>query len=200
MYANCFIKISFLSNMSLVMDTQTEKEQLSQLYYTPAQAASFGGVQQLIDQSKLQKTIINEWLPYQFTYTLHEPARHNYARNRTLVSGIDDQWQADHVDMSTYKQFNQGFRYLLTIIDIFSKFAWVLPLKTKTDDDLVAALQHVFAGDHQPIKVNMDQGTEFENKKLQTFLKRSNVHYISTRSDKKAAVVEHFNRTLKIKM
>ena len=109
--------------MSLVMDTQTEKEQLSQLYYTPAQAASFGGVQQLIDQSKFQKTIVNEWLPIQSNYTLHKPARCNYARNRTLVSCIDDQWQADLVDMSAYKQFNQGFRYLLTIIDIFSKFA-----------------------------------------------------------------------------
>ena len=105
----------------------------------------------------------------------HKPAPCNYARNHTLVSGIDDQWQADLVDMSTYKEFNQGYKYLLTIIDIFSKFAWVLPLKSKTGDGLVAALQHVFAGDRQPIKFNTDQGTEFENKKVQSFLKKSNV-------------------------
>ncbi|GFW61344.1 uncharacterized protein F54H12.2 [Trichonephila clavipes] len=64
-------------------------------------------------------------------YTLHKPVRHKFQRNRVLVSDIDRQFQADLVDMQSLAEFNKGYKYLLTCIDLFSKFAWAVPLKDK---------------------------------------------------------------------
>ena len=114
------------------MGTEAEKEQLKHLYFTLLQPSSFGGVQPLVRNSRLHKNVVDDWLPYQDAYTLHKPVRRNYPRNQTRVAGIDDQWQADLVDMRTYEKYNQGINYILTIIDIFSKHAWAVPLERKT--------------------------------------------------------------------
>ena len=75
---------------------------LEKLYFTTSQPSSFGGVQPLIKSSKLDKNIVEDWLLSQNAYTLHKPARRNFQRNKTRVAGIDDQWQADFVDMSAF--------------------------------------------------------------------------------------------------
>ena len=66
------------------------------------------------------------------TYTLHKPVRYNFPRNRVIVTEIDDQWQADLVDISSLARFNKGYKFLLTCIDVFSKFAWVVSLKNSS--------------------------------------------------------------------
>ena len=70
------------------------------------------------------------------TYTLHKPVQYNFPRNRVIVTGIDDQWQADLVDIISLARFNKGYKFLLTCIDVFSNFAWVVPLKNKTGESL----------------------------------------------------------------
>ena len=74
---------------------------------------------------------VETWLQSKDTYTLHKPVQYNFPRNRLIVTGTDDQWQADLVDMSSLARFNKGYKFLLTCIDVFSKFAWVVPLKTR---------------------------------------------------------------------
>ena len=64
-----------------------------------------------------------EWLQLQPGYTLHKPARKRFRRNRVIVFGIDSQWQADLVDLQSLSQWNRGYKYLLTCIDVLSKFA-----------------------------------------------------------------------------
>ena len=59
------------------------------------------------------------------------------------MSGIDDQWQADLVDLSTIQKENKNFKYLLTCIDVFSKYAWVEPIKQKTGKTLVKAFENI---------------------------------------------------------
>lgn len=179
------------------MDTN-EAQRLGLLYYTPREPSSFGGINAL--QRHSHSKDFQKWLKRQDTYTLHKPARRNYTRNKTKVAGIDDQWQADLVDMKAYSKYNKKYNYILTVIDIFSKYAWAVKLKKKTGDELVKALKKIFKSGRQPLKFNTDQGTEFENTKVKTFLKKCNIHFFTTRSDKKAAVVERFNRTLKTKM
>ena len=76
-------------------------QQLEKLYFTPIEPSSFG-VQPLIELSKLDKNVVKEWLPSQNAYTLHKPVRKFFLRNKTIVPGIDDQWQADLVDMMAY--------------------------------------------------------------------------------------------------
>ena len=60
---------------------------------------------------------------------LHKPARKNYARRKVIVRDIDETWQADLVDLKMYSKTNRGYTFLLTVIDVVSKYAWALPLK-----------------------------------------------------------------------
>ena len=62
---------------------------------------------------------------------LHKPIKRKFPRRRVIVNGIDDTWSADLIDMKVFSKFNKGYQYLLNVIDIFSKYAWSIPLKTK---------------------------------------------------------------------
>ncbi|XP_071581717.1 uncharacterized protein [Temnothorax nylanderi] len=62
---------------------------------------------------------------------LHAPARRNFSRRHVIVRGYDDLWQADIVEMCPYSRFNKGYYYILTVIDVLSKYAWAVPFKSK---------------------------------------------------------------------
>ena len=86
---------------------------------------------------------VKTWLQSKDTYTLHKPVRYNFPRNRVIVTEYDGQWQADLVDISSLARFNKGYKFLLTCIDVFSKFACVVPLKNKTGESLVNGFQSI---------------------------------------------------------
>ena len=102
--------------------------------------------------------------------------------------------------MIPYANVNNGYRYLLTIIDLFSRYAWAVPLKDKTGATIIAAFRQVFAQGRQPQRLQTDDGREFENREFQHFLNLENIRFFTVKSQFKAAVVERFNRTLKAKM
>ena len=83
-----------------------------------------------------------------------------------MMRGMDETWQAYLVDMSTYSWFNIGYKYLLTIIDIFSKYAWAIPTKTKRGKDITDAMNSVLKKDRVPQKLHADKGKEFHNSEL----------------------------------
>ena len=122
------------------------------------------------------------------------------------MAGVDDQWQADLVDMQPLARENGGVKYLLTCIDVFSKYAWVLPLHDKSAGSLVAAFRDLLgrAAPRRPHRLQTDKGREFLNASLQQLLAGGEggppVEHFTTWSDMKAAVVERFNRTLKARM
>jgi hypothetical protein len=117
------------------------------------------------------------------------------------VYGIDHQWQVDLVDLGKLASYNKGFKYLLTCIDVLSRYAWVVPLKDKTGKTLTEAFEVIFKLGRQQIRLQTDRGTEFTNRVFQKFLKENNVHFVTTDNDEtKASIVERFNRTLKTKM
>ena len=190
-------------------ETKFEKE-LRKIYYTPKEAASFSGVQALqhalqkkgFSNKNRKKEKITKWLSSQDTYTLHKPVRRHFSRSKVIVGGIDHQWQADLVDVSRLVSQNRSVKYLLTCIDIFSKYAWVLPLKNKTGDTLVKAFENIlFQSGRKPIRLQCDQGKEFTNATFQQFLKKQGISFFTTYNEEiKASVVERFNRTLKSKM
>jgi hypothetical protein len=93
------------------------------IYYDPANAASFGGVHPLVAASKAGEREVREWLSAQDTYTLHKQPRIHFRRRKTFSVGIDDLWQADLVDLTSLSRHNDGYRFILTVIDVFSKFA-----------------------------------------------------------------------------
>ena len=128
---------------------------------------------------------------------LHKSKRKNYPRRKIIVNHIDEIFAADLVEMQKFAKLNKGYRYLLTCIDIFSKFAWVIPLKDKKGITIKNALQKIFK--QRKCKfLWTDRGTEFYNKQVQDLLNENNIKLYSTNnSEIKSAVIERFNRTFK---
>lgn len=131
---------------------------------------------------------------------LHKPARKNFIRRRVVLKGIDDLWQADLIDMQKIKKVNKGFKYILVVIDCFSKFAWGVPLKTKSKYDVANGFQKILNCDRIPINIQSDMGKEFYNEAFQKLLRLYKINHYSTYSVKKASIVERFIRTLKSKL
>ena len=102
--------------------------------------------------------------------------------------------------MSAISKYNDGYKFLLTCIDVFSKYAWAIPLKNKSSKSVVAAFELLF-GDRRPANLQTDKGTEFVNAPTQELFKENRINFYTTENDDaKASVVERFNRTLKSKM
>lgn len=174
---------------------------MEETYQDPRRVGSFGGIDALYRaaQGKVTKKEIQKWLEGVDAYTLHRPARRKFPTNRVIVYFVDQQWQADLVDLKSLQKQNQGYRYILTCIDILSKYAWAIPLKKKRGEDIVTAFRTIFST-RKPNSLQTDQGKEFKNAKFQNFLKQKGVRFFTTYNDTKAFVVERFNRTLKTKM
>lgn len=128
---------------------------------------------------------------------LHKPARRNYVRRKFDVRGLDETWQADLVEMQPYARENKGFRYLLTIIDVMSKYAWAVPVKKKSGEDITAAMYTILKKGRVPKNLQTDHGKEFYNKNFQNLMKKYKINLYSTYSNLKASICERFNRTLK---
>ena len=186
---------------------KTEKQAapiLRKTYLNPDHAVGFAGAKPLVDVARVKgvkPSTTQKWLESQLAYTLHKPAGRRFKRNRVFVNGKDEQWQADLVDVQALKKDNDGYRFLLTVIDVLSKYAWVVPLKDKTGKSLVDAFDTVFKKDGRvPERLQTDAGKEFLNKEFQRFLTSKNVHHFVTYNETKAQIVERFNRTLKNRM
>ena len=103
--------------------------------------------------------------------------------------------------MQKFSKWNKGYRYLLNIIDVFSKFAWSIPIKNKTGNTITESFDDVIKkSKRKPKFIWVDQGSEFYNKTFKDWLKKNNIEMYSTFNEGKAVVIERFNRTLKSKM
>lgn len=131
---------------------------------------------------------------------LHAPARRVYPRRRVIVRGFDDLWQADLVDMQPYVKVNKGFKYILTVIDVLSKYGWAAPLKSKNAQDVTEAFQVIIERGRKPANLQTDNGKEFYNSNFKGLMQKHNINHYSTYSVMKASVVERWNRTLKNSM
>ena len=120
--------------------------------------------------------------------------RKKFKRRRVLVSGIDKIWAADLADMKAFSKDNRGVTYLLCVIDIFSKYGWLVPLKDKTGKSVASALRTIFE-ERKPEKLWVDKGKEFYNKDVKDLI----VLY-STENEEKSSVVERWIRTMKERM
>lgn len=136
----------------------------------------------------------------QLVEELHSPARKKFKRRRVIIKSIDDLWQADLVDMSTYAKQNKGFHFILTIIDCFSKYAWIVPLKDKSGKNVMKALNLIFDQGRVPKNFQTDDGTEFFNQDMKKLIEKHKINHYSVYSNLKACIIERWNRTLKTSM
>ena len=112
----------------------------------------------------------------------------------------DNIWGVDLADMQSLSKYNKGIKYLLCAIDLFSKYAWVIPIKDKKGTSIVNAFQKIISKGRKPNKTWVDQGSEFYNQSFKDFLKINNIEMYSTYNEGKSVVAERFIRTLKNKI
>ncbi|XP_071576891.1 uncharacterized protein [Temnothorax nylanderi] len=157
--------------------------ELEKFYYDPRHYAGYSATDNLTRAAKpnFSRNEVTRWLETQDAYTLHRPSRRKFPRLHYTVTNIDDLWEADLIELRNLKSYNDGYSYLLVIIDVLSKYAWVEPLRDKTSNHVTTAFQLVLSKSDGRVPVY-----------LQTDKARN--------PDIKAAVVERFNRTLKERM
>ncbi|GFS72018.1 uncharacterized transposon-derived protein F54H12.3 [Nephila pilipes] len=172
---------------------------LNTAYYDYANPEWFGGVKKLATSTKVPYHEAKHWLMSQDTYTLHKPVQYKFSRRTTLLYGINDLWQCDLVDLQHLAEHNNGIRFLLTITDVFSEYAYVILLKNKTSVDMRSAFEKLFQK-VKPKNLQSDKGKEFYNAKLQSLFKKYNINHYSEVGDHKVSLIERFNKTLKNKM
>ena len=102
--------------------------------------------------------------------------------------------------MQSLSKFNKGIKYFLCAIDLFSKYAWVIPLKDKKGTSIVNAFQKLISKERKPNKIWVHQGSEFYNQSFKDFLKTNNIEMNSKYNEGKSVVAERFIRTLKNKI
>jgi transposase InsO family protein len=168
-------------------------------YYDPKKPGSLSGVDKFHRALKTKKKEqVENFLRGEDAYTLHRPVRYRFKRNRVVVSGIDSQWDADLMDMTS--QPDRGYRYVLIATDILSHYAWARTLKTKTGKEVAKAFESIFKEGRQPRKIRTDRGTEFTSKITQRMFKDYKVHHFLTNNEVKANFAERLIRTLKLRL
>ena len=150
---------------------------LENVYYNAASSGGYGGVKRLREAAHIGKARTKAWVEKQRIYTLHKPARLRYSTRPYKTAGIDQQWQADLVEMIPYEAVNEGYRYLLTVIDLFSRYAWAKPIKDKTGKEVKRAFQEIFATGRKPQRLQTDEGLEFANRHVQHLLNVENIKF-----------------------
>ena len=125
---------------------------------------------------------------------LHRPIKRKFKKRRVIVNGIDKIWAADLADLSALSKENGGYRFLLLVIDTFSKYGYLIPLKNKTGETVADALKDIFKK-RKPEKLWTDKGREFYNKDVKDL-----VELYSTENEEKSSIAERWVRTIKEKM
>ena len=128
-----------------------------------------------------------------------KPPKKYYATNKTDVYHIDDTWSVDILDLKDYgPENNRGYRYVLVIIDNFSKFGWTIPLKNKNAQTIKDSFENILMNSkRKPNLIESDRGKEFYNNNFQDFLNKNNIKLYSRNSSYRAVFAERFNRTIR---
>ena len=127
---------------------------------------------------------------------LNKPVINKFPRKKIIINHIDEIHSCDLVDMTKYSRVNKGYKYIFTNIDIFSKYAWSFPLKTKTIKEIKPCFQKIFK-DRKPKFIWSDQESALYSKEMLKFFEDNNVKIYYTYSNLKAVVIERFNRSLR---
>ena len=181
-----------------------QKNYLKRIYYDPTHAASYQGARALHkfvkkdNQFKVSLNQIKKWMKNDETYTLNKNVLRTFERPRVIVKGIDDQWEADLAFMVDYANDNDNYKFLLMVIDVFSRYAWVQPLPDKRSADVIAGFNAIFQSTNQkPRRLRTDRGAEFTAKTFEDYLSRKKISHFTTSNEKQANYAERFVQTIK---
>jgi hypothetical protein len=175
--------------------------EIERVFSNPRSSAAFRGIQAVHRALKEKKIKVTEqqvrnWLLKSDTFTLHRPVKYKFKRRRIEVRGIGCLIEADLMDFPKLAPANDNFRYILTCIDVFSKRAQAISLKTKSGHEVTQAMKSLFDAGFKPLFLRTDSGKEFKNREFQQMLESYNVHFYTSLNETKCAIVERFNLTL----
>ena len=131
---------------------------------------------------------------------LHEPITRNFSKRTVISNGIDKIWAADLVEMQKFSKWNKGIKYLLMVIDVFSKCGWITPLIDKKTETVSLAFNEIFKSKRKPTMLWTDKGSEFISKHFKGFLSKKDIKLYHTENEEKSSIVERWNKTIKNKM
>ena len=181
---------------------------LSRLYNTPEEPHSFGGFEALYKRAKIidssiSKQVVCEFLKNAPAYTLHKNTFKRFRRRRVIASRPKSMASCDLADMRSLSKYNDGIKYILVVIDIFSRYLEVIPLMRKDGLGVANALKNILDGPNfiGLRHLNSDLGLEFYNRNVSTYLKSKDIVLYSVHSREiKASIAERVIRTLKGKI
>lgn len=176
---------------------------LRELYYTPGKPGAYAGPEKLYQavkqegKYKIGRQRIRQFLNNEDSYSLYKPIRKTFPRSKVIVNTIDSMWDGDLADVSNIASHNDGYKFLLVLIDIFSRYLFIVPLKNKHHQNIVDGLKLVFQKRRKPNTLRTDKGSEFKNRWVKAFLKKEGIHAIYTQNETKANYAERVIRTMK---
>jgi transposase InsO family protein len=143
---------------------QSKETLFRNIYYNPKVPGSFGSLKRLQTAAKSTYKEAEQFLQSQDTHTRNRQFRFKFKRRKIMVPHVDYLWQADLVTVKNISGKNKGYEYLLTVIDVLSRFAFVEPIKKKTGKYVVEALKKIFSTSRRkPKYLQTDEGLEFFN-------------------------------------
>ena len=132
---------------------------------------------------------------------LHKPIINKFNKRKVYSQFKDNILGVDLADMQSLSRKNKGIKYLLCAIDLYSKYAFVIPLKDKKGISIVNAFNKIIKqSERKPNKIWVDQGGEFYNSVSKKWLSDNDIIMYSTYNEGKSVVAEKFIRTLKNKL
>ena len=185
-----------------MMLSKTQKDYLSKIWYNPKNVGGFTGPSALYDVArrdgkfKISKQQITDWLQNQDPYSVRRQIHSKKRTVKTPLVAVDHMWDADLADVSNIKEHNDGIRFLLVVIDMFSRYAWVLPLKDKKASTVLEAFKTILS-ERKPTTIRTDHGSEFMNKWFKNYCKSKDIFLVGSHSAHKAAFAESFIGKLK---
>ncbi|XP_071151810.1 uncharacterized protein [Mytilus edulis] len=188
------------------MENDDLDEKLRNVYYNTANGGAYLSAEKIYQTLKTSRDgnvpsvyKIRKWMEKIDDYNLQKPVKRRIKRVKIIVSEPYEQYDADLMDVSNIQKYNNKTRFLLVVIDIFTRFLWIYPLKNKFGKTVADAFEKIFKHGKIPLKVSTDAGTEFKNKNLKRVFKKYDIyHHVYLNSDSsKASIAERVNLTFR---
>jgi hypothetical protein len=178
---------------------------LKSIYYKISSPASFTSAGKIWAHIKsrsdrprgLNLKKIRKWIEMQDTYAVHKHAPSKFKREPIVVSGINELWESDIIDLHMISDSNDGFKYINLTYDVFSKFVWLRPMKSRKAEEIKSALADVFSSASKPLRMRCD--LEYKNSIVKKYLEEQDVHLYFSQNEVKSNYSERAVKSVKEK-
>jgi len=178
---------------------------LQSIYTDLSSSGGYGGINRLYREARkrgiaVTQSAVRQFLQREKEYTLQKPSRHRFPREKTKTLGIDFIHQTDTMDMVKFYWWNNHFKYIILIVDVLSRFVWVMAVKNKRGPTMASAFKTIYdqAKHRSPVLLLSDKGTEIQNSNVRATMKGFGTTLVHVNNkDTKASMAERAIRTIK---